>query len=99
MWPLVRFILLTLGCLTLSSQVAGAMGPPYDAPWEQYESNESGFTLNDLLEQRLWTLVRAPQSAGILSRIDDNVHRAPARGVQFELLCPGDFGATIHIRW
>jgi hypothetical protein len=31
--------------------------------------------------------------------VSDDVHRPPHRGVQLELLCPGDFGATIHFRW
>jgi len=92
-------MLLTFGCLSLGSGLAAAQDAPDRAPMAQYESNETGFTLNDILEQRLWTMVGRPLSPGALSRIDDNVHRAPGRGVQFELLSPGDFGATVHIRW
>ena len=63
------------------------------------DANEAGLTLEDVIDQRLWELVRHPLSPTVLSQMDDTVHRVPHRGVQFELLTPGDFGATLHIRW
>jgi hypothetical protein len=63
------------------------------------ESNETGFTLGEILDRRLWTLARHPLAPEALLRVGTDVHRAPRRGIQFELLTPGDVGATVHIRW
>jgi hypothetical protein len=73
-------------------------------PWVEElrtETNESGFTLGDLFDQAIWAAVRHPlvlAPAG-LDHVEENVRRPPRRGVQFELLTPGDFGATVHFRW
>jgi hypothetical protein len=63
------------------------------------DSNERGFTIGGLLEMNIRQLARSPLSPETLSRVSDDVHRPPHRGVQLELLCPGDIGATIHFRW
>ncbi len=66
--------------------------------YEGYESNERGLTLNFIVNERMWEWARAP-SPQTLSRIDSQVHRAPQKGMQVEILTPGDFGLTLHYRW
>ena len=56
-------------------------------------------TLGDMLDRNILVLIRHPLSPETLSHVEENVHRPPHRGVQFELLTPGDVGATIHFRW
>ena len=63
------------------------------------DHNETGFTLGELLDRNFWEAARNPLSPATLDRISVDAHRPPHRGIQFELLTPGDFGATIHIRW
>lgn len=63
------------------------------------DSNERGFTISGVLELNVWQLARSPLSPETMSRVSADVHRPPQRGVQLELLAPGDFGATIHFRW
>ena len=62
-------------------------------------SNKIGFTVGDLFDPKLWVGVKHPQQFHPLDQIDDNIHRVPRPGVQFELLTPGDTGITIHFRW
>ena len=62
------------------------------------ESNETGFTLGEILDRRLWTLARHPLAADAFPRVETDVHRAPRRGIQFELLTPGDVGVPVHVR-
>jgi hypothetical protein len=61
--------------------------------------NETGFTLGNVLSHNLWTLAKHPLARQTLSAVTTAVHQAPRRGIQVELLTPGDFGATLHIRW
>ena len=63
------------------------------------EPNEAGFTLGELFDRKLWGVVRHPLTPASLDHVEKDVHRPPPRGVQFELLTPGDIGATIHFRW
>jgi len=63
------------------------------------DTNESGFTLADLVDRRTLAMANSPLSPETMSRVSENVHRPPHRGIQFELLTPGDFGATLHFRW
>jgi hypothetical protein len=61
------------------------------------DSNERGFTISGVLALNVTgSPLLSPET---MSRVSDDVHRPPQRGVQLELLCPGDFGATIHFRW
>jgi hypothetical protein len=62
-------------------------------------SNETGFTLGEVLDRKMWALARHPLASEALSRVGDDAHRAPHRGVQVELLTPGDIGVTVHFRW
>jgi hypothetical protein len=61
--------------------------------------NETGFTLGELLDPKLWVLARSPLSPETLEHVSVDAHQPPHQGVQFELFTPGDFGATVHIRW
>lgn len=62
-------------------------------------NNENGFTLGELFNSTLWAAVKHPLTPDMLRNVDGDVHRPPHRGVQFELLTPGDIGATVHFRW
>ena len=96
-----RFVrlVLVIGTICLSDIARAQPVPRPNVELWTLEPNESGFTLGDLLDQTLWALVRHPLTPAGLSRIEQNVHRPPHRGVQFELLTPGDIGATVHFRW
>jgi len=61
--------------------------------------NESGFTLGELLDRKLWALARHPFALETLGHVSDDAQRHPLRGVQIELLTPGDIGVTVHLRW
>ena len=61
--------------------------------------NETGFTLGELLDRKLWVLARHPFAPETLSHVSDDAQRHPLRGVQIELLTPGDIGLTVHFRW
>ncbi len=61
--------------------------------------NEAGFTLGDLLQLQIWQIVTHPLTTSPLDQVNEAVHKPPQRGLQFELLTPGDFGATVHYRW
>ncbi len=64
----------------------------------RYAGNERGLTLNFIVDEKMWEWARSP-SKQTLGRIDDQVHRAPQKGIQIEILTPGDFGLTLHYRW
>ena len=61
-------------------------------------SNETGFTLGDLLEIKIWNLVSHPLRLGALDQIGASTHQVPRPGVQLELLAPAA-GVTLHFRW
>jgi hypothetical protein len=61
-------------------------------------SNETGFTLGDLLDNKIWNLVTYPLRLGTLDQIGARTHQVPRPGVQLELLAPAA-GVTIHFRW
>jgi len=71
--------------------------PPKDVSM-QY-TNETGVTVGEIVHERLWSMVRHPLSSNALTHVGEVAHRAPHRGIEFELLTPGDVGATIHFRW
>ena len=60
--------------------------------------NETGLTLRDVLDKKLWTVVRHPLRLEMLNQIAGSIHQVPGPGVQLELLTPGA-GLTIHFRW
>jgi hypothetical protein len=61
------------------------------------DSNERGFTISGLLTLNVTgNPLLSPET---MSRVSDDVHRPPQRGLQLEFLCPGDFGATVRFRW
>ena len=60
------------------------------------DSNERGFTISSVLAINVTG--KPLLSPETMNRVGDDVRRPPQRGVQLELLCPGDFGATIHFR-
>lgn len=60
--------------------------------------NETGFTLGDLLDKNIWSLVTQPLRLGTLNQVGARTHRVPRPGVQLELLTPAA-GVTIHFRW
>ncbi len=88
-----------IGLAVLSATASWANERPGAKRALLHHSNESGVTVGDVLELNIWQLARNPLSPETLSRVSVEVHRPPRRGVQFELLTPGDFGATIHFRW
>jgi hypothetical protein len=94
LWVVVLIIVILLAAVP-----GGAHDPPSIKGMLDPDANERGFTIGGLLEMNIRQLARGPLSPQMLSRVSDDVHRPPHRGVQLELLCPGDFGATIHFRW
>ena len=88
-----------IAVILLTAVPGWAAGRPSIKDMLDPDSNERGFTVGDVLDMNIWQLARSPLSPETLSRVSDDVHRPPQRGVQLELLCPGDFGATIHFRW
>jgi hypothetical protein len=76
-----------------------ADGRPSFSDMLDQDSNERGFTIGGVLDLNIWQLAHSPLSPETMSRVSADVHRPPQRGVQLELLAPGDFGATIHFRW
>jgi hypothetical protein len=62
-------------------------------------TNETGFTLGELLDKKLWALARHPFAPETFNHVSDDAKRPPHPGVQVELVTPGDFGVTIHFRW
>lgn len=90
-------VLVTLGFLTLSATASHAQVRPDNRPIVRDLTNERGFTL-DMFDSNFWQLARHPSPAS-MDQFGELVHRPPTRGIQFELLTPGDFGATIHVYW
>ncbi len=82
-----------------TNQVPGTLFPQMPIELRTSAPNETGFTLGDLFDRKLWALARHPLQDNLLSRIGGDVHRAPRPGVQFELFAPSEAGATIHLRW
>ena len=60
--------------------------------------NETGFTLGDLLDTKMWNLITHPLRLGTLNQIGASTHQVPRAGVQLELLTPAA-GVTLHFRW
>ena len=81
-----------------SPEIASRILPPVRLDLLSRPPNECGFTLGDLLDQKLWSLVQHPLRLGALNQIGESMHRAPHPGVQFEVLTPGA-GITLHFRW
>jgi hypothetical protein len=91
--------LLTIGFTFLSAVPSRAQVRPVDRPIVSEQSNERGLTLDEVFGGDLWVLAAHPLSPLTMSQVGSAVHQAPKSGIQFELLTPGDIGATIHIRW
>ena len=92
-------VIFAIGLTPCAAAVSWAEGAPSIKEMVARSTNETGFTLEDLLRLNIGELVRHPLTANTLSRVSGDVHKAPRRGVQFELLTPGDIGATVHLRW
>lgn len=88
-----------IASILLRAAPSWAGGPPSFKDILDNDSNERGFTISGLMEMNIGQLARSPLSPQTVSRVSDDVHRPPRRGVQLELLCPGNVGATIHFRW
>lgn len=97
LWLLV--FLVTLGFTFLHAAASAAQARPLTRLVGDEPLNECGFTLGDLVDGKLLALASHPLSPVAMSQIGDTVHQAPKMGVQFELLTPGDIGATVHFRW
>ncbi len=95
--PLFIF-LVAIGFQLLTTAPSHAQVRPVDRPIASEVTNERGFTL-DMFDTKLWALARHPLSPASMSQLGDAVHQAPARGIQVELLTPGDFGVSIHLYW
>lgn len=96
--PPSLFLLTIVGFTLISAMPSWAL-PPFERPVLHADSNERGFTLDDMLDGKLLAIARHPLTPTALSQIGTTVHQAPQRGIQFELLTPGDIGATMHFRW
>ena len=92
-------LLIGVASILLGASPGSASDRPSLRDMLKYDSNEEGFTISGLLEMNVGQLARRPLSPETLSRVSADVHRPPQRGVQIELLSPGDFGATVHFRW
>lgn len=96
----LRFALVCgIAVILLHAAPTWGFEPPSIKDMLNPDSNERGFTVGGVLDLNVWQLARSPLSPETLSRVSDGVHRPPHRGVQLELLSPGDFGATVHFRW
>ena len=91
--------LMVVGLMLMSAGTTWAAERPTFKEMLKPSSNETGFTLDGFLELKIWQLAQSPLSPETMSRVSQDVHKAPHRGIQLELLAPGDFGATIHFRW
>lgn len=94
---LVSPIAVVLGCAR-PGWAEPRTSPPY-ADLLLRSANETGFTVGELFDHHLWALARHPLAGATLDAVGGVVHHTPQRGLQFELLTPGDFGATLHLRW
>lgn len=92
-------LMLAIGLMLLSAGTSWAGGPPTFRDMLDPDSNEVGFTLDGFLQWNIWQLAQSPLSPETMSRVNEDIHKAPHRGVQVELLSPGDFGVTVHLRW
>jgi len=102
--PLVKRASLTsflvaIGIMVSTTDPAWALHRLGESEMVPGPGNETGFTLGELLDPKLWVLARHPLSPETMEHVSVDAHQAPHRGIQFELFTPGDFGATIHIRW
>ena len=95
----LKSLLLGIAVIVLTAVPGWANDRPSIRDILNPDCNERGFTINGVLDMNIWQLARSPLSPETLSRVSADVHRPPQRGVQLELLAPGDFGATIHFRW
>lgn len=84
---------------TPTNQVPGTLFPQMPIEFRTAPPNETGFTLGDLFDRKLWALARHPLQGNLLNRLGGDIHRAPRPGIQFELFNPSEAGATIHLRW
>jgi hypothetical protein len=91
-------LLLTLGIQSVNATPSHAQVRPDNRPIARDFTNERGFTL-DMFDGKLWALAHDPLSPVTMDQFGAAVHRAPTRGIQFELLTPGDFGVSMHIYW
>ena len=92
-------ILFGIGLLFGCAATVNAQDWSLRAQLLERHTNEAGFTLDDCLKLNIGELITHPLASSALSHVDTEVHKAPHRGVQIELLTPGDFGGTIHFRW
>ena len=91
-------LLVSLGLESVHAAASHAQVRPENRPIARDFTNERGFTL-DMFDSQLWTLAQHPLSAASMDRFGDAVHQPPTRGIQFELLTPGDFGLSLHVYW
>ncbi len=83
----------------VTNQGPGGLFPQMPIELRTLPPNETGFTLGDLFDRKLWALARHPLQGNLLTRVGADVHRTPRPGIQFELFTPSEAGATIHLRW
>jgi hypothetical protein len=85
--------------MALMAAPAAANERPFIKQALKPQTNERGLTVSFFLQSNIRQMVRNPFSPENLSRVSADVQRPPQRGVQVELLTPGDFGVTVHVRW
>jgi hypothetical protein len=91
-------LLVIVGMLCARATPSHAQVRPENRPITQNFTNERGFTL-DMFDGKLWALARHPFSPATMDQFGAAVHKPPTRGIQFELLTPGDFGVSMHLYW
>ncbi len=82
-----------------TNQLPGTLLPQMPIELRTLPPNETGFTLGNLFDRKLWALAMHPLQGDLLNRLGGDVHRTPRPGIQFELFTPSEAGATIHLRW
>jgi hypothetical protein len=97
--PLFVSSALGFALLVYTPGVSGAQVARSPADLTLRSTNEVGLTVGELLDRNIWVLATHALSPDSLNSLSTDVHRPPRRGLQFELLTPGDFGATLHFRW
>lgn len=95
-WHLVLIVI--LGFEFLRPAPSHAQVRPDNRPIARDFTNERGFTL-DMFDSKLWALARHPLSPASMDQFGAAVHKPPVRGIQIELLTPGDFGLSLHLYW
>ena len=90
--------LVTLGFQFVSPTPSHAQVRPDNRPIARDFTNERGFTL-DMFDSKLWALARQGLSPASMDQFGAAVHQPPTRGIQVELLTPGDFGVSVHVYW